>query len=448
MEQSSATPITTPAPNGRIGKNYRSGIIAAILLIGVFVGGVAVGSVRGSGAISPALKCEDRLVNRGVKGAISGQDVDFNEYWNVWQMLKQKHVSKKATDLDLFYGSLAGMVNSLGDPYSVFFDPKFASQFASELSGTFEGIGAELGVKNGQPTVIAPLPGTPAEKAGLMAGDKILTIDGVDTLNMALEDAVSRIRGEKGTTVKLLIGRKDSSENKELSIVRGTIYVESVKWRLEKKGSRRVGIITISRFNEDTTAKFREAVQALLLEAPDGVILDLRNNPGGFLDSAVDVAGEWVFHDTIVKEKMADGEIIENKSSGIARLADLPTIVLVNRGSASASEIVAGALQDHVKARIIGETTFGKGSVQDYTEFPDGSALKLTVALWLTPKDRVIDKDGIEPDDIVVLTTEDYENDRDPQLDRAFETLFAPSAAASAPVPAKSDLSDPTPAAR
>jgi len=224
------------------------------------------------------------------------------------------------------------------------------------------------------------------------------------------------------------------------------ITIESVKWKVTTEDGKKIGEITITHFNEKTEAKFNEAVRAILLEEPAGIILDLRNNPGGFLDTAVTVAGEWVSHDVIVIEKFSDGTKRNYASDGSSRLSDVPTVVLVNGGSASASEIVAGALQDHAKATLVGEKTYGKGSVQDYTEFSDRSALKLTVALWLTPDGRSINKEGIVPDMEVKMTPEDFEAEKDPQRDMAVDVLTGKATVPPRPVAAPAPAPSPAPA--
>ena len=435
-------PLQTPPPPAARPRRMRDaikayyllgGLIAALVTASFFVGYYSRGTAPRP---EPAMQCEGRVIAKGEAPPFALKDVDFADFWKIWQTVKDKHVAHKTTDVELFYGAIEGMVGALKDPYSVFFDPDIAQKFADELNGTFDGIGAEIGIKKDRLTIIAPLPDTPAAKAGLKAGDKVLAIDGVDTTGMFVDDAVSRIRGPKGTKVKLLVMRDGWTEAKEMSIVRNTIVVESVKWKMTPVGKKRIAVITISRFNEDTAAGFSQAVRSILLESPDGLVLDLRNNPGGFLETAVQVAGEWVPHDVIVKEKMADGTSQDYNSDGNSRLVDVPTVVLVNGGSASASEIVAGALKDYGKAKIVGEQTYGKGSVQDYTQFNDGSALKLTVALWYTPKGNSIDKDGIAPDEKVVNTPEDFNEDKDPQLDRALQLIVDPN---SPPPAAKAD---------
>lgn len=446
MDQLPITPQPQPT-NGGVSRQYAFGVIMALAVTASFVGGVFIGDLRRPPAEVRA-PGTGQVYNKDAKPAEALQDVDFQAFWDIWKTVKERYVETPPSDAKMFYGAVAGMVGSLGDPYSVFFDPEYAQKFTKELEGEFEGIGAEIGIKQNVLTVIAPLPGTPADKAGIQAGDRILAIDGVDTTGMIVDDAVSRIRGDKDTKVKLLIMREGFKEPKDFEITRGKITVESVKWKVSNVGGKKIGEITITHFNEKTEAKFNEAVRAILLEEPAGIILDLRNNPGGFLDTAVSVSGEWISHDVVVIEKFSDGTKKNYASDGSARLSDIPTVVLVNGGSASASEIVAGALQDHAKATLVGEKTYGKGSVQDYTEFPDRSALKLTVALWLTPSGRSINKEGIAPDMEVKMTPADFEADKDPQRDMAIDILTGkakvpPRPAVTAPAPEPSPAPSP-----
>ena len=397
---------------------YTTVYVVVVLMLGSFLGGLAIGGREGreearkevfGGAVLDKEKLPEYL----------SRDVDFNLFWEVWSLVQKNYVHQPVVDTNLFYGALAGLVSALDDPYSVFFDPEMAEKFQQELEGTFSGIGAELGIKERQLTIIAPLPDTPAARAGLKAGDKILLIDGKETTEMALDYAVSLIRGQEGTEVTLTIWREGWEKPQDFKITRGKIEIASVKW--EMKGD--IAYIEINHFNEDTSGRFNQAVNELITKNPKGLVLDLRNNPGGFLSTAVEVAGEWIEKNVVVIEQRDDGEKNEEKSDGLARLQGLKTVVLINEGSASASEIVAGALQDYEKATLVGKKTFGKGSVQNLEPLSDGSAVKITVAEWLTPKGRHIDKEGITPDVEVDLTEDDYNANRDPQLDKAIEIL-------------------------
>lgn len=349
-------------------------------------------------------------------------NVDFAELFQLWEVIEKKYVNKNdLTEAQLFYGALAGSVASLNDPYSIFLNPELAEEFAMELTGSFEGIGAEIGIKNDMLTVISALPNTPADKAGLISQDVILAIDNQDTASLSLDQAINLIRGKSGTTVTLTIKRPNEEKLIELKITRSKIEIESVKWKMI---SNNIAYLEIISFNEDTSAEFKKAINQVLINNPKGIILDLRNNPGGYLDTAINIASYWIEDGVVVKEKYNEAEKDnEYQAQGNAKLKNFKTAVLINGGSASASEIVAGALQDYKLAYLIGETTFGKGTIQDLTTFDDGSALKLTIAYWLTPNDNMIEGEGIKPDQEVELTKDDYSNDLDPQLDEAIKYI-------------------------
>lgn len=355
-------------------------------------------------------------------------DANFNQYWEVWDKLKKKYVNQPVSDVDLYYGSIQGMVAGLGDPHSVYFPPAKAKEFASDLSGEFEGIGAEIGMKDKQLVVVSPLVGSPAEKAGLKAKDWIVSIDKKETFGLSLDEAINKIRGPKGSPVQLSIVHENSKDPIDLSIIRDTINVPTVTYEMKEKN---IVYVRVSYFNENTAEEFDKAVTGFMIKSPKGIILDMRGNPGGFLDRSVSVASEWISEGVIVKEKFVDNESNEYASKGKHRLAGIPTIILVDEGTASGSEIVAGALQDYGAARLVGEKTYGKGSVQDFEPLPDGSAIKLTVAKWYTPKDRAIDGKGIEPDiaveEMFVQTNKNDKNAapqyKDMGLEKALELL-------------------------
>ena len=353
------------------------------------------------------------------RGRLS-QDIDFNLYWDLWDTLKGRYVDEvDINEQKMFYGSLKGLASSLGDPYTVFLDPSDSQEFQEILSGTFEGIGAEVGMRDEVLTIIAPLSGMPAQKAGLMPGDKVFEIDGESTMNLSIDEAVGKIRGEKGTKVVLTIYREGMDETIEIEIERGIIHVESVTTEIKDD----IYIIKLTNFNSDTLSLFNKAVREISVKNSKGIILDLRNNPGGYLETSIEITSEWVEEGAVLIEKFGNGEEVGYQSRGIARLKDYPTVVLVNMGSASASEIVAGALKDYDKATIVGEKTFGKGSVQALESFKDGSTAKITVAKWLTPNGNSINDEGITPDEEVEYTIDDFKEGRDPQMDRAIEIL-------------------------
>lgn len=360
-----------------------------------------------------------QLVNKDAKPEFAlGEKVDFGLFWQVWEKIKKDYAYQPIDEIKMFYGAIEGMAASLGDPYSVFFEPQIAEEFQKDLAGEFEGIGAEIGIKDNALIVVAPLQDSPAERAGLAAGDKILAIDGKDTQGMALDAAVKMIRGKRGTRVTLLIARDGIKTAKDYEIVRDKIIIKSVQWRMEGD----IAYIKVLQFGDETAKDFDSIVGKIILKNPKGIILDLRNNPGGYLDAAVKMAGEWVPDDAVVYERFK-GKDEGFKAYGKGRLKDFKTVILINKGSASGSEILAGALKDYEKATLVGEKSFGKGSVQDYNEFSDGSALKLTIALWLTPKGTSINGEGIEPNVAVEITEEDATAKKDPQMEKAKELL-------------------------
>jgi carboxyl-terminal processing protease len=387
-------------------------IVAVVLS---FVGGYALGQHNGN-----IERTSGQVINKEEIPEYLSKDVDFKMFWEVWNLVKLKYLRQPISETKMFYGAIGGMMAALGDPYTVFFEPQIAEKFAEDLAGTFSGIGAEIAVKNEQLMIVSPLPDSPAEKAGLRAGDKIVAIGDLDTRGIAVDEAIDLIRGPKGTPIKLMITRDGLGEAKEYTIIRDQIVVKSVK--LEWKGD--VAVLEISQFGDDTIYEFNRRVDEILKKKDvKGLILDLRGNPGGYLDGAISMAGEWLKDGVVVCEKDAAGTIREFRASGRGLLENLSTVVLVNQGSASASEIVAGALQDHKKATLVGMTTFGKGSVQDYEELRDGSAVKITIAEWLTPDKRAIHEIGVKPDVEVDLTEEDYNAGKDPQMDKALEIL-------------------------
>ncbi len=391
--------------------------LGVVLVAVIFAGfGYTVGMRDSARTVVP--DGEGRVVNQGGEPKGLSDDVDFSTFWDVWSLVRSSYVDQPVSEKNLYYGSVAGMVAGLHDPYSNYFTPEEAQAFNEELSGTFFGIGAQLDQRDGNIVVIAPLPGTPAERAGILAEDFIVSIDGVSTEGMVLNEAVNAIRGEKGTTVTLGIVHKDTEDIVTMPIVRDEIKTESVTYTFRDDG---IAVIEVSMFNEDTSSLFRTASQRALKDGATGIILDLRNNPGGLLDAAIDLAGYWVPSGSSVLIEEIRGTRDEFPANGLAQLREIPTVVLVNGGSASASEILAGALQDYGEARVIGDQTFGKGSVQEYHDLPDGGAVKITVARWLTPLGRSIDQTGITPDDIVSLTLDDVHAKRDPQFTAALD---------------------------
>ena len=394
-------------------------IILALFFLGsVFLFGFYLGENDNSSKNIANLAYSEEARKAAMNGDKEG--FDFNLYFEVWHNLKTNHFNKNTlNDRDLFYGSLEGLAAATGDPYTVFMNPELTNEFYEDLSGTFEGIGAEIGLRDDMITVVAPLDGMPAQKAGLRAGDKIYAINGETALGLTVSQAVKKIRGPKGTEVSLTIIRGEDKPI-DIKIIRDRIFVASVKTEFRDDD---VYIIKISNFNDDTENLFNQAVGDILLKQPRGIILDLRNNPGGYLDTAINIASEWIEAGPVVAEQFGENRRNEHFANGRARLKSFPTIVLINQGSASASEIVAGALRDYKKATVIGQQSFGKGSVQTLKDLSDGSSLKITVANWLTPAGDYINEKGITPEIEVELNEEDINKNKDPQLDRALELL-------------------------
>lgn len=351
------------------------------------------------------------------------EDVDLNLFWTVWGELEKKYVNKDALDKEnMVYGAIQGMVDSLEDPYTVFMTPSESEEFDASLNGKLEGIGAELTVENKNLVVVSPLRKSPAEKAGLLAGDIIYKIEGEDASDMTLLEAVTKIRGEKGTTVTLTIIRENVAKPFDVSIVRDSINIESVT--VEELEDGQIAYISVNQFNDRTNEEFGKAISELLLDEPKGVIVDLRFNGGGYLDIAVELLSYLLPSHTeavTLKERGKEDNILY--TNGNAKLLDVPLVVIVNGSSASASEIVAGAIQDHERGVVLGTQSFGKGSVQEVEDFADGSSIRLTIAKWFTPNGRTIDEVGLTPDIIVELTEEDIAKEYDRQKEEAIKYL-------------------------
>lgn len=388
-------------------------LISLALLAGSYFFGYTVGheNLKFDKSYRPA------IVNKDLG---KPNDIDFALFWEVWQKVKD-HYAGEINNQEMVYDAINGALRSLDDPYTLFLPPDEAKRFNDDLKGSFEGVGAEIEKRSGAITVIAPLEGSPAEKAGLKPKDIILKIDGAETTDMSLDEAVGKIRGKSGTVVKLVIIREGAGEPLEVSITRGTIVVKSVKWEM-KEGN--IGYIKLNQFGEDTRSLMDAALNEMSSKKPKGVVLDVRNNPGGFLDTAIDITSLFLAErGAIVKEKDKSGQLKELKATSKAKFTETPMVVIMNGGSASASEILAGALADYGRAKTVGEKTFGKGSVQELSDVAGGSAVRITVAQWLTPKGRQINKEGLRPDIEVKLTEEDEKNKRDPQLERAMAEL-------------------------
>lgn len=346
------------------------------------------------------------------------EGVNFSMFWEVWDLLNQHFVDTNKLDTQkMLYGAIAGLVDSLGDPYTTFFEPKESEQFAQQIKGAFGGVGIEIGERNNVLTVIAPIKDSPADKAGILAGDTILKIEAESTAGMNVGDAVERIRGEKGTPVTLTIGRSSFKEPREFKLIRDTIKIPAVSWSMLDGN---VAHLKVYVFNQNVDAEFKKAASEIVNSPAKKIILDLRNNPGGLLDSAVDLAGYFLDEGaTVIIQRQADGKETIFRTDHKPMLKTYPVVILVNKGSASASEILAGALRDTRHITVVGETSFGKGSVQNIFELPNGSSIKITFAKWFTPNGTSINENGIKPDIEIIKTDKDIEEKLDPQLEEA-----------------------------
>lgn len=350
-------------------------------------------------------------------------EIDMSLFWEAWGKLQDKYVDKEKFDNQkMIYGAISGMVKSLGDPYTVFMPPEDAKRFVEDTKGSFEGVGMEIGIRKDRLQVISPLESSPAQRAGILAGDIIAKIGDKDTGDMAVEEAVNLIRGPRGTEVVLTMFREGWEITREIKIIREVIVIPSLK--LEFKDDD-IAHLRLYQFSEKASSDFRKAVDQIFEKKSKKIILDLRNNPGGYLEVSRDIASWFLEEGSIVAIEDFGGKQEQNeyRAQGNAKLLSLPIVVLINKGSASASEILAGALRDNRNIKLIGETSFGKGSVQSLEQLRGGATLKITIAKWLTPNGYSISEKGLDPDIKVELTEDDIKNQKDPQLDKAIEIL-------------------------
>jgi len=346
----------------------------------------------------------------------------FTPLWESWNVIHEQYVDQPVDDRLLVQGAIRGMMDALGDPHSSYMDPITYQHANDELSGAYEGIGAYVDTTTEYLTIISTMPGSPAENAGLLGGDQVIAIDRADMTGVDAELARLKVIGPAGTKVHLTIAREGETEHLEFDITRDRIVVSSASGKLLEGG---VAYIELSTFGDNTMRELKTSLRTLLAENPTGIILDLRNNGGGYLHTAVEVTSQFLGEGVVLYEQYGDGhrEVYESEPGGLA--TDIPLTVLVNEASASAAEIVAGALQDSGRAQVVGMTTYGKGSVQTWVALSDAQgAVRVTIAKWLTPQGRTISDIGLTPDITVDMTNEDRLAGRDPQLDRAVEVLL------------------------
>lgn len=389
---------------------------------------IAVSALLGSGFLLGfkfGKKFPEILLVRGVQNVEvdSSNNVDFGVFWQTWQLINDNYLrAKNITNQDKLRGAIKGLVGSLGDPYSEYFPPEDNKKFREDIQGNFGGIGAELGVRKNQLVIIAPLKNTPASSVGLLAGDFILMINSSSTEGMTVDQAVNLIRGPEGTEVVITILREGWNKTKDFKIIRANIEVPTLDVQV-KEGD--IAYVQLHSFNANANMLFyREMAKIFASGGTKGMILDLRNDPGGYLEVAVDLAGWFLPRGSLVVSetgKTGNGEVF--KANGNGALKDLPLVVLINKGSASAAEILAGTLRDGRKIKLIGETSFGKGTVQQLLPLRDGSSVKLTMAHWVLPNGGILENGGLSPDIEVKMTEDDVNQKRDPQFDKAMEVL-------------------------
>lgn len=414
-----------------------------VLLIALVLFSGGIGYRLGQQGVTVNISRGDKIIIN--KEQPSSSSVDFSLFWDVWQRLYRSYIDKSSLDSEkLVEGAIVGMVNAVGDPYTAYLPPKENKEFKEDLGGQFEGIGAQLGLKDNRIIVVAPLKGMPSEKAGILPGDYILKVNDEETIGWTVPQAVTKIRGPRNTSVQLQILHERDQKPVDISIVRDTIVVPSVELWVKSPGvieeisgidsiedlqqrQEKIAYLSLSRFGDRTNDEWGKAVSDLLsIQKANGglkgLIFDLRNNPGGYLDGSVFIASEFLKDGIVVSQVNSDGSRDDYNVNRKGRLLTIPMVVLINKGSASASEIVAGALRDYKRATVVGEESFGKGSVQTPQELTGGGSLHVTTGKWLLPNGDSIHKKGITPDYLEPM--EQIEASRDAQLAKAIELLL------------------------
>jgi len=390
--------------------------LSVVALLGSFMLGVQTGQ-------------KGKTVEIVAQGETSSEALNLAPFWKAIDVLDARFVATTAssstpTNKEKVFGAIEGLAASYGDPYTVFFPPQETTAFEEEVRGNFEGVGMEIAIKDNVLTVVAPLKNTPAERAGMKPGDQILKIDKTFTSGMKVEDAIKIIRGPRGTAVTLVVKRNGGVE--DIKVVRDIIDIPTIETKLRDDG---IFVISLYNFSANSANLFRDALRQFIESGSDKLILDLRSNPGGYLESAVDMASFFLplGKTIVIEDSGVEGKQKSLRSKGYDVFTDkLKMAILIDSGSASASEILAGALNEHGIAKLVGEKSFGKGSVQELIEITPETSLKVTIAKWLTPKGKSISENGLEPDVKVPITKKDIEKKLDPQIEKAAEILRDP----------------------
>jgi carboxyl-terminal processing protease len=409
-------------------KTILGAFVGLILLAGAFSGGFIVGHLMPASGQLPGMSDlipSTPAVSPEQQAATTPDQLEtlFSPFWEAWNIVHQQYVDQPVDDQKLMQGAIRGMMDALGDEQTFYMEPQVYENETSSLQGQYEGIGAYVDTDGDYLTIVSPIEGSPAEQAGLLPGDKVIAIDGTDMTGTPPEEARQKVLGPEGTKVTLTVARDGEAQPLEFTITRAQIKIRSAEGKMLEGG---VAYIDINTFGEKTTQELRATLDDLLKQNPRGIIIDLRNNPGGYLSTAVEVSSEFIDKGVIMYEEYGDGHRDTHNALGNGQATEIPLVVLINEGSASASEILAGALQDYERATLVGVKSYGKGSVQNWVPLSNNQgAARVTIARWLTPDERQINHLGLMPDVVVEMTPEDFEAGRDPQLDAAVETLNA-----------------------
>ncbi len=407
------------------------GIVAGILIISVFSGGFAAGylindTFASSGeGFTPVISVPSAPTPLPETGNATPDELEttFAPFWEAWQIVHDDYVDQPVDDTEMMQGAIRGMMDSLGDQHSSYMDPGEYMQANSSIEGSYEGIGAWVDSTGDYLAIVSPMSGSPAEAAGLESGDLVIAIDGEDMTGIPGDLVIKKVLGPAGSTVELTVLREGESEPLKFDVTRAKIVVPSIEGEMLEN---QIGHIHIFTFGATTSSDLRNAIQDLLDQDAQGLVIDFRNNGGGLLSTAVEVASEFLPEgDVVLYERYGDGQMDVHEAIAGGLATDIPIVILINEGSASASEVVAGALQDYERGQLVGVTSYGKGSVQNWVPLNnDQGAVRVTIAKWLTPDERTIHEIGLTPDVVVEMTEEDFNADRDPQLDKAAEILL------------------------
>ena len=407
------------------------GVVAIIMLLGSFSGGFLVGHfvpIQPGGSqptfsnSSPETEAVPTISPQQQSTTPDNLDTLFQPFWESWNIVHDEYVDQPVDDVALMQGAIRGMIAALGDEHSSYMDPKTYQDANESLAGSYEGIGAWVDTTADYLTIISPIPGSPAEQVGMEPGDKIIGIDGEDMTGIDAELVRQRVLGPAGSTVVLTVAREGATEPLDFSITREKIVIKSAAGKMLDDG---IGYVQITTFGDNTTSELRAALSDLMAQNPKGLVIDLRNNGGGYLQTAVEVASEFINNGVVLYEQYGDGKRTDYSVLKNGQATDIPLVVLINEGTASASEIVAGAIQDYGRGKLVGVTSYGKGSVQNWVPLSnDQGAVRVTIAKWLTPDERTIQGTGLTPDVEVEITNEDRQAGQDPQLDKAIEVLL------------------------